>query len=354
MKSQQRRNGMMVRSLTVLGVGGLLLGWIGVADAQTSASYQISRWVISAGGGRSTGEPHDAIGAALQEDFDDGIADDFAEVGGTWAVVGGEYVQSTEDPPGPYRSWVNAGDLQEYTIEVDCSLLSGYATKVIYAHADTYEWYRLDLWLDRTRITMPPRGDPSQPRQVTVWGLDLSYGQTCHIKIEVSLAGVKVWLDGVLRHDHAWANDEPLGDGQVGLGTYAATSSFDNFMVSAPARYDLTGTLGQPSPVGVSKSASYILASGFWGGTGRMLTVAIEGISYGVAEGVRITWQSVAGATYTIYYTDALSLSTVWNSATTTTGTGGLMQWLDNGAKTGTHPGHPSVEKRFYRLRGQP
>ena len=57
------------------------------------------------------------------ENFDDGVADRFAEAGGTWSVVDGKYVQSTTNPPGPHRSWVSA--LSEYVIDVDFVLLSG-------------------------------------------------------------------------------------------------------------------------------------------------------------------------------------------------------------------------------------
>lgn len=113
----------------------------------------------------------------------------------------------------------------------------------------------------------------------------------------------------------------------------------------------LTGMIGQPSPVEVSDSASYSLGSGFWGATVRMFTVAIESISYSIAEGVRITWQSIAGASYTIYFTD--SLMSAWNALSTFTGTGGLIEWLDDGTETGTHPGGAGILKRFYKLSGQ-
>ena len=123
---------------------------------------------------------------------------------------------------------------------------------------------------------------------------------------------------------------------------------------STSASYALTGTLGQPSPVHLSESDSYNLGSGFWGGMVRLFSVAIESISYNIAEGARLTWHSIADATYTIYYADALSLSTVWTFVREATATGGLMEWLDDGTETGTHPSEPGLLKRFYRLGGQP
>jgi len=123
---------------------------------------------------------------------------------------------------------------------------------------------------------------------------------------------------------------------------------------STSGSYALTGTFGQPSPVDVSDSTSYSLGSGFWGGMVKMFTVAIQRISYSIAEGVRITWQSIAGATYIVEYADALSLLTIWKALSPLTGTGSLMEWLDDGTETGSHPATPGLLKRFYRLLGQP
>ena len=121
---------------------------------------------------------------------------------------------------------------------------------------------------------------------------------------------------------------------------------------SSSASYELTGTFGQPSPVEVSDSASYSLGSGFWGATVKLFTVAIESVTYTIAEGVWVAWHSVAGASYTIYFTH--DLMTAWTALSTFTGTGSLMEWLDDGAETGTPPTAASILRRFYRLGGQP
>ena len=121
---------------------------------------------------------------------------------------------------------------------------------------------------------------------------------------------------------------------------------------STSASFDLTGTLGQPSTVGVSESSSYNLGSGFWGATVKLFTVAIQSITYSIAEGARITWHSIADASYTIEFTD--SLRAAWTELSTLTGTGGLMEWLDDGTETGTPPSASGVLSRFYRLSGRP
>jgi hypothetical protein len=63
-------------------------------------------------------------------------------------------------------------------------------------------------------------------------------------------------------------------------------------------------------------------------------------------------WHSIADASYTIEFAD--SLKAAWSELSTLTGTGGLMEWLDDGTETGTPPTAGSVLKRFYRLSGQP
>jgi hypothetical protein len=104
--------------------------------------------------------------------------------------------------------------------------------------------------------------------------------------------------------------------------------------------------------VSVSESDNFSLGSGFWGATVKLFTVAIENISYTIAEGARITWHSIADASYTILFTD--SLKAAWTELSTFAGTGGLMEWLDDGTETGSPPTAASIFKRFYRLSGRP
>ena len=79
------------------------------------------------------------IAPGFFEDFDDGAADGFTEIGDAWDIADGKYLQFADDPPGPYRSWASAAEFREYTLEVDCTPLSGEQTRVIYAHAGATE-----------------------------------------------------------------------------------------------------------------------------------------------------------------------------------------------------------------------
>jgi hypothetical protein len=148
--------------------------------------------------------------------------------------------------------------------------------------------------------------------------------------------------------------------GQIGDAGAQASSSYEIVQSvigagggrSSSDTYKLAGTLGQPSFAVCCRSASYSLVSGFWGGMVRTFSVAIDSLSYSLAEGARITWHSTAGATYTVYFTN--SLTDAWKALVTLAGTGGLMEWLDDGTETGTPPTAAVVLKRFYRLSGLP
>lgn len=224
------------------------------------------------------------------EDFNDGVPDGFTEVNGSWSVISGKYVQSDLTGGVPYRTWVDAlgrslsEDLGAYVIDVDCTQHSGQETKVIYAHADVNENYRVDFFQDRSRLSIPGWGQGWDTRNVTLNGLDLPYGQTYHVTIEVSWAGVKVWVDGVLQHDEPWRDDIPLGDGRVGVGTCVSSSSFDNLIVSAS-----TGPTGR---------VWYVDKGAPPGGNGTTWSKAFNRIQTGIDAAANGDFVIVAYATY--------------------------------------------------------
>jgi len=118
----------------------------------------------------------------LFEHFGYGAADGLGEPGGKWPLAEGKDFQTMENPPGPYRSYVDAGALSEYTTEADLIPLSGTETKIIHAHADG-EDYRAGSSLS------PPWDESRQTRNFAAGELNLSYNQTYRARIEVSLAG---------------------------------------------------------------------------------------------------------------------------------------------------------------------
>lgn len=87
-------------------------------------------------------------------------------------------------------------------------------------------------------------------------------------------------------------------------------------------------------------------------GATYIATPAVENITYSIAEGVRLTWLSSTGVTYTVQFAE--DLTSAWQSLSQLVGTGGAMEWIDDGTETSLHPGLTSVLKRFYRLLAQP
>lgn len=149
---------------------------------------------------------------------------------GTWAVVGGEYRQSNKLDAKPFASWVSIGSYDEYVIEVDFTPISGDATKrqtrVLFADADRVDArYRVDFLPQKLRLVLCNTAFETE--------LPFALNQTYHVKIQLTLSRVKVWVDGVLRQDRLLGGIAPPGRGRVGLGTWLSESSFDNFRVSS-------------------------------------------------------------------------------------------------------------------------
>jgi hypothetical protein len=150
---------------------------------------------------------------------------------GAWAVVNGAYEQSNEQDAKPFCSWVDIGAYDEYTIEADCTPLSGDPTKrevrIFYANADVAG--------ARTRVDFLPtfsrtlRCELQDDKQTHTFSLN----QTYHVKIELSLNNIKVWVGTTKVHDVGLSNYTLEGRGKIGLGTYLCHCRFDNFKVTS-------------------------------------------------------------------------------------------------------------------------
>jgi hypothetical protein len=70
---------------------------------------------------------------------------------------------------------------------------------------------------------------------------------------------------------------------------------------------------------------------------------------YDPRQGVLLTWPSVAGAAYTLQFSDSFPTKD-WKEVWEGTGNGEPMEWLDDGNATGAKPHDSRILKRFYRL----
>ncbi len=149
---------------------------------------------------------------------------------GIWSVVPpGVYRQSNETDQKAFCSWVDLGLYNQYVIEVDCTPISGHATarqtRVHFADAE---------WPDgRFRVELRPEDLELRMCEVThstdyAFALETTY----HIKIELTVDRVKVWVDS----EPLPQLDEPLRSvvrpGQIGLGTWLCSAEFDNLVVT--------------------------------------------------------------------------------------------------------------------------
>ncbi len=149
---------------------------------------------------------------------------------GAWSVVSNAYEQSNEQDKKPFCSWVDVGPHSEYTIEVDCTPLSGHATlrefRVFFANADIAgARLRVDFLPSQARLVL------CEKNLYAAHSFPLN--QTYHVKIEVGSNNVKVWVGNTKLHDTTLSAYSVEGRGLIGLGTYMCRCRFDNFKVTS-------------------------------------------------------------------------------------------------------------------------
>lgn len=148
---------------------------------------------------------------------------------GAWTVVNGAYEQSNDQDAKAFCSWVDVRPHSEYTIEVDCTPLSGHATlrefRVFFANADMATKPRVDFLPSHCRLVLCEKD---------LYAAHTSaLNQTYHVKIEVSSNNVKVWVGNTKLHDTTLSAYSLEGRGLIGLGTYRCRCRFDNFKVTS-------------------------------------------------------------------------------------------------------------------------
>jgi len=77
----------------------------------------------------------------------------------------------------------------------------------------------------------------------------------------------------------------------------------------------------------------------------RVLNPAVPALG-----GFQLDVPTAAGRLYTIWYTDNDLASPDWKQAQQVSGTGGALQWVDDGTHTSPDPDDPSVLQRYYRV----
>ncbi len=149
---------------------------------------------------------------------------------GDWKIVNGQYEQSNPAPEktsGIFGSWVYIGTYDQFTIEVNVTLLSGKA-RIYFADADRHDGkYRLDI-SDKEYTVV-------RCNEMFSTNYTFSINQTHHVKLVVDPTNLQIYLDGIKQPSYLLDQYTPLAYPTVGVGTDMGTARFDNFKVTSKA-----------------------------------------------------------------------------------------------------------------------
>ena len=182
----------------------------------------------------------------LLEDFNDGKADGWEEIQGTWSVEGGKYLQedlewtTTATHETYHRSFFGDVGWEDYTIEAEVTIVEGgdlapiagifFRVTDLGDMGDYYYW-RIDqrpatgpmlIKAPNTIIAQDPGAFPEAPTEI---------GKVAIMKAVVKGSDIECWLDGELLFE---ATDADFKFGAIGVGTFNAAAEFDNITVEGP------------------------------------------------------------------------------------------------------------------------
>ncbi|WP_448808700.1 alpha-L-arabinofuranosidase C-terminal domain-containing protein [Agromyces bauzanensis] len=165
-------------------------GGVFLSTWRTSAAYDDVRVTSNA-----TGD------VLHSQSFDSGT--DWSPVAGSWAVQGGEYVQSStsvEDAravmPDAY-----AQDWSNYTLELDARKLAGsegFLVGFAAGGANDFYWWNLGGW-NNTRMALQHAAGGSANEVAAVENRSIETGRDYHVKVVVQGSTIELYLDGVLQ-----------------------------------------------------------------------------------------------------------------------------------------------------------
>ena len=185
----------------------------------------------------------------LEEDFSDGIADDWDPQGGDWVVTDGEYRRTNAKPHLPqhtiYRGMLSSA-WADYCFGCDFQIPSGTETsktvittaevEFIFRYTDENNYYKLSLYLPLGEKTTGPT---YKLRKIVhgTWGYLTDHVPfvmdpmiSNHIDIEAVGESILIILNGSELYS---GTDHRLSEGTIGLNSVCEMVGFDNVCVTA-------------------------------------------------------------------------------------------------------------------------
>jgi hypothetical protein len=188
----------------------------------------------------------------LIDNFDDGKDDGWTVIQGDWEVKNGKYIQSdtvwidTATNETYHRTFMGDVNWSDYTVEVDVTIeeegelapIAGIFIRVSeISDAGQYYFFRIDLRDDNPPGAIQSPNHIFDGTVIQLEGADPQFndmeeaGVTYHLKVVAEGDHFLYYVDDELMLDKS-DDFDPFMTGAVGLGTFNAGASFDNFNVT--------------------------------------------------------------------------------------------------------------------------
>jgi hypothetical protein len=225
----------------------------------------------------------------LAEDFEDGVADDFTPLSGSWQVVDGVYNGYVQGYDVSVVSAAGESWWSDYRLEADIKVSGSLNHVVAFRLQDASNYYFFNVrpapWSDAHlhRVENGIRHDlatVSYSSQVDLWH---------HVMIEVGGPLIRCSFDGDQLFEY-WDDDSPNLNGKIGLVAHAGgniqyqNAYFDNVVV-APIVPALSTSLGPVPGVSGPISCGETVTLGFHYGRGDADPPPVKGYSIRVQAG---------------------------------------------------------------------
>ena len=173
-----------------------------------------------------------------QDDFEDGRADGWDEVRGTWEVIDGIYEQT--DIAAEYQNSIHENETwTDYALEIDITILesSGASTSVaagvlLRANETGSSGYRIWIRTDSGGFQFSLWENDSYTHIVTQAAERAISGETYRLKVEIEGSTLSAWVDDRVMFEDQVDEGNLFPTGRVGLINYNCHVQYDNLTLS--------------------------------------------------------------------------------------------------------------------------
>lgn len=169
-------------------------------------------------------------GGLLESNFDEGKAEKWVVVRGSWEVKDGRYVQTDFSRESAY-TYVKDGGWKDYIVEAKVKIIKGTGHKwtaavILFRHnPETRRYYSFELRPEMKRVVLNATG---RKRYFGAPKYPVEYGKEYKVKIICNGDSIKCFVNDKLMFDII---DDTLSEGGIGLVTIRCSASFDDIKV---------------------------------------------------------------------------------------------------------------------------